>query len=190
MPLDAAVALTDERDQHGRQHIFPAAMLIIGSFDSSAACLAPAWRVPLRAARKLAGHHDEQWSAEMISRDPTADDHAVAAAKRRIDLLNRIRVDLVAEIDTWVDGAIGDTEAGPLHTETIGSVVDRLAIAWVRRHRLTGGDRQRCNGGQAALASRQFRELARAYDDLVLDVAQGRRRVPRWRALKSYGDRP
>ncbi|WP_307937140.1 hypothetical protein [Salinispora arenicola] len=32
-------------------------------------------------------------------------------------------------------------------------------------------------------------ELAGAYDVLVLDIHHGRRRVPRWRALKSYRGR-
>jgi hypothetical protein len=179
---DAAMTLTDERHHRGGQNLLPAAALVVGSFQSRPADSASVWCTPLRAAKRLAAHHTDQWSAEMISRDPTADDRMVAAAKRSIDLLNRARVDLVAEIDTWIERIICDPATAPLHTETIGSVIDRLAIAWVRCQRLSQGDRQ-------ALALRQFEELAHAYDDLVLEVHEGRRRVPRWRALKSYGER-
>lgn len=188
MSLDAAPKSTNAPNQPCEEQPLPAASQVIDSFRGSSACWTSAWRVPLRASGRLATHHGDQWSAEMISRDPAADDRAVAAAKRSIDLLNRVRVDLVTEIDTWIDRSVGDPEAAPLHTETIGSVIDRLAIAWVRCQRLTDQERQGRADGHADLALRQFQELARAYDDLVLDVHEGRRRVPRWRALKSYGE--
>ncbi|MEN3611357.1 DUF4254 domain-containing protein [Plantactinospora sp. ZYX-F-223] len=189
VPIDAEVNIPRVPSRLGRHNLLPAASLVIESFRDSSACLMSPWQVPLRASWRLATHHDDQWSAEMISRDPTTDDHAVAASKRSIDLLNRVRVDLVTEIDTWVDSILGDLDGGPLHTETIGSVIDRLAIAWVRCQRLIDRDRHGQNDGQAGSALRQFRELARAYDDLLLDVHEGRRRVPRWRPLKSYGER-
>jgi hypothetical protein len=40
--------------------------------------------------------------------------------------------------------------------------------------------------GTARASLHQLAELAQAYDDLVRDVAAGRRRLPRWRPLKSY----
>ncbi|MEJ3741716.1 DUF4254 domain-containing protein [Actinomycetes bacterium KLBMP 9797] len=166
-----------DRHQGSGQNLLPTARLVVDSFHGQPEG-SVSWPTPLRAARRLAARHADQWSAEMISRDPSADDHVVAAAKRSIDLLNRARADLVMEIDTWVERAICYPATASLHTETIGSVIDRLAIAWVRCQRLSQTDRH-------ALALRQFRELACAYDDLVLDVHKGRRRVPRWRALKS-----
>ncbi len=62
-------------------------------------------------------------------------------------------------------------------------MVDRLAIAWVRADNLINSDGDR---DRARLALRQLAELADAYDDLVRDVTAGHRRLPRWRALKSY----
>ncbi|MDI5936732.1 MULTISPECIES: DUF4254 domain-containing protein [unclassified Micromonospora] len=189
VPLDAVTNSANPADQLGRQNVLPASGLLIDSFRDDSACPMSSWRVPLRAAGRLAVHHGDQWSAEMISRDPNADDHVVAAAKRSIDLLNRVRVDLVTEIDTWVDRVLDDPGTGPLHTETIGSVIDRLAIAWVRCQRLIDHEAQERSASQADAALRQFRELARAYDDLVRDAREGCRRIPRWRALKSYGER-
>ncbi|QLQ39630.1 DUF4254 domain-containing protein [Micromonospora robiginosa] len=189
VPLDAAPHPTNPQRQVGGPDLLPTAGLIVDSFQDSSASLMSVWQVPLRASRRLAAHHDDQWSAELISRDPRADDHVVAAAKRSIDLLNRVRVDLVTEIDTWVDRVLRDLGTGPLHTETIGSVVDRLAIAWVRCQHLTDHERGDSGDTPAGSAARQFQELARAYDDLVQDVREGRRRIPRWRALKNYGER-
>ncbi|GAB3138454.1 hypothetical protein GCM10027290_05860 [Micromonospora sonneratiae] len=189
VPLDAVTDSANPAGQLGRQNVLPASGLVIDSFRDGSACLMSAWQIPLRAAGRLAVHHGDQWSAEMISRDPNADDHVVAAAKRSIDLLNRVRVDLVTEIDTWVDRVLDDPGTGPLHTETIGSIIDRLAIAWVRCQRLIDHEGQGRSDSQADTALRQFRELARAYDDLVRDVREGCRRIPRWRALKSYGER-
>lgn len=137
----------------------------------------------LWAARRLARCHRRQWAAEDGCRAPGAPDEEVARLKRRIDTLNAARVALVEQIDIWVEGEIGHAGAGMLHTETLGSVVDRLAVAWVRVGNLAAA------GDQPFLARRawrQFTELAGAYDGLVTEVAAGRRRLPAWRPLKSY----
>jgi hypothetical protein len=107
----------------------------------------------------------------------------VARLKRRIDALNAARVALVEQIDIWTEGEVGHAGTGMLHTETLGSVVDRLAIGWVRAGNLAAA------GDQPFLARRawrQFTELAQAYDGLVTEVAAGQRRLPLWRPLKSY----
>lgn len=138
----------------------------------------------LSAAAALVANHGSQWLEEDVSRSPGAADHEVAASKRRIDALNSRRVVLVERIDAWVEAHPAPAAGAVLHTETLGSVVDRLAIAWVRAHNLaadTAGD-----GGRALLAARQLEELAAAYDDLVRDVRAGRRRLPTWRPLKTY----
>lgn len=136
-------------------------------------------------AAGLAGHHQRQWTAEDNSR--ISDEvHAVAAAKSLIDELNARRVAMVERIDSWAAVHIPARPESSLHTETLGSVIDRLAIAWVRSQRLlnTTGEIGR---ERARLALRQLAELADAYDDLVRDLAVGRRRVPAWHSLKTYG---
>lgn len=138
----------------------------------------------LGIARTLAGLHQQQWNAEDTSRTPGASAENVATSKRRIDELNARRVVLVEQIDTWAAGGIHtQAEEASLHTETLGSVVDRLAIAWVRANNVSRtGDRER-----ACLALRQLAELADAYDDLVRDIGAGQRRLPTWKSLKTYG---
>lgn len=138
----------------------------------------------LGIACTLAGLHQQQWDAEDTSRTPGAPAEDVAASKQHIDDLNARRVLLVEQIDTWaVDVIHSRAEEASLHTETLGSVVDRLAIAWVRANSVSkAGNRER-----ARLALRQLMELADAYDDLVRDIGAGHRRLPTWRSLKTYG---
>ena len=137
----------------------------------------------LKTANDLAIHHQRQWQAEDASRASGASDEEIAASKRLIDELNARRVALVERIDEWVAGQIHSRADASLHTETLGSVVDRLAIAWVRTNSLinSGGPRDRTR-----MALRQLAELADAYDDLIRDVATGHRRLPSWLSLKTY----
>lgn len=137
----------------------------------------------LGVARGLAAHHRRQWHAEDASRAPGASAEDIAAGKRLIDQLNAQRVELVEQIDTWATREIGSPVSASLHTETLGSVIDRLAIAWVRAEILISAAAGR---DTARLALRQLAELAAAYDDLVRDIVAGTRRLPAWRPLKHY----
>jgi hypothetical protein len=137
--------------------------------------------VVLLVAYELALHHERQWRAEEVSRKSGASADDVAASKRLIDDLNTRRVALVEQVDTWTAQGIRGNAAASLHTETLGSVIDRMAIAWVRsRHLASSAD--------GCVAFQQFAELASAYDDLIGDVTAGRRRLPAWRPLKRYRD--
>ncbi|WP_423463360.1 DUF4254 domain-containing protein [Promicromonospora sp. MS192] len=136
----------------------------------------------LRLAAHLARNHQRQWDAEAISRDTTSADATIAASKRTIDSLNTTRVALVEQVDEYAASCFTAPDDAPLHTETVGSVIDRLAIAWVRANKLIDAGAK----DRARQALRQLRELADAYDDLVRDVTGGARRVPAWRHLKQY----
>ncbi|MDR7303507.1 DUF4254 domain-containing protein [Haloactinomyces albus] len=140
-------------------------------------------QIVLDIANDLASQHRRQWHAEDVSRadDTSAED--VAACKQLIDELNARRVALVERIDAWAAQEIHSRADASLHTETLGSVIDRLAIAWVRTNNLINATDTR---ERARLALRQLAELADAYDDLVRDVVAGHRRLPAWRSLKSY----
>ena len=137
----------------------------------------------LRLAARLAHQDQDQWAAETVSRDPSSTAEQIAASKQTIDTLNASRAALIELLDEHVATRIS-TGAGqtPLHTETVGSVIDRLGIAWVRANNLlAGGPRSR-----ARQALDQLRGLAGAYDDLVREIMAGTRRVPAWRLLKQY----
>lgn len=172
---------TQSRVAHVRE-ILPRSASIIEAFRQATRSDHPGQLV-LDMANELAASHQRQWHAEDASRVPGASVEDIAVSKRLIDELNARRVDLVQQVDEWVIRQIYSRGDASLHTETFGSVVDRLAIAWVRANSLisTNGSRVRTRW-----ALRQLAELADAYDDLIRDVATGNRRLPMWRPLKTY----
>jgi hypothetical protein len=173
---------TTQRHLSGVREILPQSASIIEAFRRGAGGCHPGQFV-LHMAYGLADRHQQQWNAEDVSRAPGASAEDIASSKRLIDEFNACRVAAVDQIDQWVAEEIPNHMDASLHTETLGSVVDRLAIAWVRASTLIniGASRER-----ARLSLRQLAELAHAYDDLVRDVATGRRRLPAWRPLKTY----
>jgi hypothetical protein len=144
----------------------------------------------LAAAGRLARGHGDQWTAEDACRDPTADDHVVAATKRAIDAMNEARVAAVDAIDAWAADTVRGPAEAALHTETLGCLVDRLAVAWVRSQRMVERASAAPDGrDDARRALTMLAQLCDAYDDLARDLQEGRRRLPVWRSLKRYGPR-
>ncbi|RJQ66256.1 DUF4254 domain-containing protein [Pseudonocardiaceae bacterium YIM PH 21723] len=128
-------------------------------------------------AQRLGAQHGRQWDAEDRCRQDGVTDACVAMAKRVIDELNGLRSRCIDEIDDWCDRRLPAAGADiPVHTETVGSVVDRLAIASVRAERLGTGP-----------AAAQLQVLVDAYDLLAAELVAGARRVPSLRTLKTYG---
>ncbi len=144
----------------------------------------------IRISSELCDHHRRQWEAEDQARQSRTDTETLAGIKREIDTMNMRRSGLIDELDEWVADHFPQDHEAPLHTETLGSVVDRLCIAWVRSQKLRlkeSGSPALGTPGRGALAARQLAELGTAFDTLVREVASGRRQVPEWRLLKSYG---
>jgi hypothetical protein len=178
---DGGEPATQPHVTHVRE-ILPRSASIIEAFRDTTSNDHPGRQV-LDMANELAAHHQRQWHAEDASRVPGASAEDIAANKRLIDELNARRVALVEQIDEWVTGQIHSRADASLHTETLGSVIDRLAIAWVRANSLVKANDAR---DRTRLTLRQLAELADAYDDLIRDVATGHRRLPAWRLLKTY----
>jgi hypothetical protein len=182
---DGGEPTTQPHVAHVRE-ILPRSASIIEAFRDTTSRDHPGQHV-LDTANDLAAHHQRQWHAEDASRTPDASAEDIAASKQLIDELNARRVALVEQIDQWVAGQIHSRADASLHTETLGSVIDRLAIGWVRAKSLMNTNDAR---DRARLALRQLAELADAYDDLIRDVAAGHRRLPAWRLLKTYRSTP
>lgn len=178
---DHAESTRHPHEAHVRE-ILPTSASIIEAFRQTATSERLGQQV-LNTASELAVHHQRQWHAEDASRAAGASAEDIAASKRLIDGLNAHRVALVEQIDEWVAARIGNGAEASLHTETLGSVIDRLAIAWVRANSLI---KTSDTGDRAHLALRQLAELADAYEDLIFEVATGHRRLPAWRPLKTY----
>ncbi|MEV6774294.1 DUF4254 domain-containing protein [Nocardia sp. NPDC051030] len=121
----------------------------------------------LRSAGLLADLHERRLTAEAGATAPIDHD----------------RVRLVLDIDRWVAAELpkADRDAH-LHTETVGTVVDRLAqfsaLAYLTLAMSPDDAIQE--------AAQRLTELAIAYEHLAGDLAAGRRRLPNLTGNREY----
>lgn len=143
------------------------------------------------AIRLLHETNGSLWAAEDRVRATSGDD--TVATKRAIDQLNRKRNDLVDRIDegfTHLSTQHLVRPSTPIHTETLGSVVDRFSVVTLRERRAELLSEDATNEGatdRLHAISAQRAELAKSIADLVADLDAGARRLPDGRKFKLYG---
>lgn len=136
---------------------------------------------PIACAVELYLVNRQLWLVEDECRVKNRSVSEIGTLKMRVDELNLLRSDLIDTLDGSLPAWMFQGDV-PLHTETVGSVVDRLSIATIRAEQLG-----RKGDARVERARCQLRILGSAYDQLVLEVCERRRRLPSWRALKAYG---
>ncbi len=133
----------------------------------------------LTAARQLTRWHERQLVAstsacpESASRKPESDPASpvtgspCGAAESRADLITRI--------DRWAEIHVPPVRgAAYLHTETLGSVLDRLAYLTAHAYTALAAHDE----WELWFLWERLAELSCAYEDLVTELAAGRRRLP------------
>lgn len=146
------------------------------------------------------GCNFEIWHEEDKARDPHAPHHAIAAVKRNIDRLNQARNDAMERIDERVlsllDAGAAQDDALPLHSETVGNIIDRLSILslkiyhmreQVQREDAAEAHRQSCRARLATLQE-QRADLATSLSLLFEELMGGRKRFKVYRQMKMYND--
>jgi len=140
-----------------------------------------------------------QWHLEDIIRDQGIDPVAALALKRRIDRSNQDRTDLVEDIDTWFRQRYADVTVLPdatINTESPAWAIDRLSILalkiWHMREQTQRTDADaahiaRCQGKLDVLLE-QRTDLTTAIDQLLDDIAAGRKFMKVYRQMKMYND--
>ncbi len=87
------------------------------------------------------------------------------------------RTELVDDINDWITRRMPQHRNGAsLHTESLGSVIDRMALSWVAANQAIEAD-----GVRSDRTHRHWYHLAElvdGYTDLIAEVAGGRRRLP------------
>ncbi|WP_405180007.1 DUF4254 domain-containing protein [Nocardia sp. NBC_01377] len=140
----------------------------------------------LEAAGELVECHESRQRALRTARRPGASSGRVAACARQVDDIDHRRAELVGRIDRWVATNVAHRGGASLHTETLGSVIDRLAAKWIVAQQAVGpkasidAPRPLRTDGIAHLEWTRLAELADGYQDLITDVTEHRRRLPVW----------
>ena len=140
-----------------------------------------------------------QWHFEDIIRDPHIDPAEALALKRRIDRSNQDRTDLVEQIDSYFRQKYSDVkvlDGATINPESPAWAVDRLSILALKIYHMreqaerddaTEEHRAKCQAKLDVLLEQQ-RDLSTAIDQLLDDIAAGRKYMKVYRQMKMYND--
>ena len=140
-----------------------------------------------------------QWHLEDIIRDEAIDPVEALALKRRIDHSNQDRTDLVEEIDSYFRQQYTEVAILPtatLNTESPAWAIDRLSILalkiWHMREQTQRTDADaahiaKCQAKLGVLLEQRV-DLTVAIDQLLDDIAAGRKYMKVYRQMKMYND--
>ena len=140
-----------------------------------------------------------QWHLEDIIRDPHIDPLEALQLKRRIDRSNQDRTDLVEQIDSYFRQKYSDVNVSPdatINTESPAWAVDRLSILALKiyhmreqaeREDASEEHKQKCGAKLNVLLEQQV-DLSTAIDQLLGDIAEGRKYMKVYRQMKMYND--
>lgn len=140
-----------------------------------------------------------QWHFEDIIRDPNINPAEALTLKRRIDKSNQDRTDMVEDIDTHFLETYKDVKPLPdatINTESPAWAIDRLSILalkiWHMKEQTERTDTTqehiaRCQAKLDVLTEQQH-DLSTAIDQLIDDIAAGRKYMKVYRQMKMYND--
>ena len=127
-----------------------------------------------------------QWHFEDIIRDPEIDPVEALALKRRIDKSNQDRTDLVEQIDSYFRELYKEVKVDAdarINTESPAWAVDRLSILALKIYHMKE-QAERTDATPEHVA----KDLSTAIDQLLEDIAAGRKYMKVYRQMKMYND--
>lgn len=140
-----------------------------------------------------------QWHYEDIIRDPDIDPVAALKLKRKIDASNQDRTDTVEYIDSYFLDKYRDVqvqENATINTESPAWGVDRLSILALKiyhmeeeayRENASEDHRKSCQAKLDVLLEQRV-DLSSAIDQLLDDIAHGRKYMKVYKQMKMYND--
>lgn len=140
-----------------------------------------------------------QWHYEDIIRDPNIDPKKALELKRKIDASNQDRTDMVEYIDGYFLQQYKDVEVqqtATINTESPAWAIDRLSILALKifhmkeeteRFSATTSHRKKCLKKLQILEDQKI-DLATAINQLVDDIALGRKYMKVYKQMKMYND--
>lgn len=139
-----------------------------------------------------------QWGLEDIIRDPDIEPEVALTIKRRIDRSNQERTDLVELIDSFFLEKYQGVEvqsSAKINTESPAWAIDRLSILFLKINYMskavetaaTEEIRVKCTDKLLVLKT-QLVDLSTAIDELLEDIATGRKYMKVYKQMKMYND--
>ena len=140
-----------------------------------------------------------QWHLEDIIRDPQIDPVTALQIKRRIDKSNQERTDMVEYIDSYFLDKFKDVKPAPdaqINTEGPAWAIDRLSILALKiYHMAIEVDRKDADKAHVeacakklAVLNEQHSDLSQAIEQLLADIAAGRKYMKVYKQMKMYND--
>jgi len=140
-----------------------------------------------------------QWHLEDIIRDPNIDPVEALKMKRRIDASNQERTDMVEFLDSYFLDLYKDVktdEEAPINTETPAWAFDRLSILQLKIYHIDQEAKrtdvdiihiEKCCEKLEVLLQ-QERDLSVSIEQLLNDIAIGRKKMKVYKQMKMYND--
>ena len=140
-----------------------------------------------------------QWHFEDLVRNPLIEPLDALKLKRKIDESNQRRTDVVEYIDSWFLDQFKNVKAQPaatINTESPAWAIDRLSILELKifhmqieakRKDASEDHRKNCQQKLDILLI-QREDLSLAIDQLLNDIAEGRKYMKVYRQMKMYND--
>ncbi len=140
-----------------------------------------------------------QWHMEDVVRNPAIDPVEGLSWKRRIDAQNQVRTDMVEFIDGYFLAEyknIVPQANATINTESPAWAIDRLSILALKIYHMqeeadrisaTAAHRDQCNAKLAVLLS-QRTDLSTSIDELLADIAAGKKYMKVYKQMKMYND--
>lgn len=140
-----------------------------------------------------------QWHFEDLIRDPQIDPVGALELKRRIDASNQHRTDMVEYIDSYLLQQYKEVAIQPgatINTESPAWAIDRLSILELKIYhmqqeaeRTTATDAHRAACAlKLSVLLEQRTDLSTAIDQLLADIAEGRKYMKVYKQMKMYND--
>jgi hypothetical protein len=140
-----------------------------------------------------------QWHLEDLIRLPGIDANEAVKLKRRIDSSNQHRTDVVEYIDSWFLKKFQDRiilQNATINTESPAWAIDRLSILElkvfhmnVEANRETASEEHKTSCREKLqVLQEQRKDLSKAIDDLLEDIAAGRKYMKVYKQMKMYND--
>lgn len=140
-----------------------------------------------------------QWHLEDIIRDPEIDPIEAVRIKRWIDKSNQERTDMVEYIDSWFLQKYADVKVQPdakINTESPAWAIDRFSILALKVYHMRE-EAQRTDASPEHIAQcqtklnvllEQHSDLSTAIEELIEDIAAGRKYMKVYKQMKMYND--